>query len=104
VATGAGAVWVADAASGKVVEVDPRTRTVLHTYAVGGDPLALAVSAGRVWVADGSAQTLRTLFPAPKSKVLNLGATPRTLLAVPGGIWVGVANPGQVVRVTTAQG
>ena len=100
VATGDGAVWVADATAGKVVEVDPNTRAVVHTYSVGGDPLGVAVSAGKVWVADGTAQTLRTLFPAPKSKVLNLGATPRTLLAVPGGIWVGVANPGQVVRVS----
>jgi hypothetical protein len=71
---------------------------------VVGAPLALAVSAGRVWLADGSAQTLRTLYPAPKSKVLNLGATPRTVMAVPGGIWVGVANPGQVIHVTAAQG
>ncbi|MGP0030130.1 MAG: hypothetical protein ACLPVF_06455, partial [Acidimicrobiales bacterium] len=97
VATGDGAVWVADAVGGAVVRVDPARVTVSHTYPTGGDPLAVTVAGGRVWVADGAAHTVRTVFPAPGAGPLRLGAQPRELIPVGAGVWVAAANPGRVL-------
>ncbi len=104
VATGDGSVWVADAAGGNVVRVDPATRTISHTYRTGGDPLAVVVAGARVWVADGSADTLRTVFPTPGLKPIDLACAPRELIAVQGGVWVAAANPGRVLSVRAAAG
>ena len=100
VAAGAGSVWVADAQSGTVSQVDPRSLQVVHTSRVGGDPLSVGVAGGRVYVGDGTAQTLRTVYPSPSSKVLGIGTTPRCLFAVGGSIWVAGANPGRVLSVS----
>jgi len=100
VATGAGSVWVADAQGGSVSQVDPGSLKVVHTDPIGGDPLSVGVAGGRVYVGDGTAQTLRTVYPSPSSKVLGIGTTPRSLLAVGGSVWVAGANPGRVLSVT----
>ena len=99
VATGAGSVWVADALGGAVTQVDPVSRGVVQTSRLGGDPLSVGVAGGRVYVGDGTAQTLRTVSPSPASKVLRIGTTPRSLLAVGGSVWVAGANPGRVLSV-----
>ena len=98
-ATGAGAVWVANAAGGTVSEVDPSKLRVVRTYRVGGDPLSIGVAGGAVYVGDGAAQTVRTVFPVPGSKVRAIGTTPRQLLPVGSGVWVAGANPGRVLAV-----
>jgi len=100
VATGAGSVWVADAQGGAVSQVDPSSLKVVHTDPIGGDPLSVGVAGGRVYVGDGTAQTLRTVYPSPSSKVLGIGTTPRSLLAVGGSVWVAGAKPGRVLSVT----
>jgi streptogramin lyase len=102
VATGAGSVWVANAQGGTLSQVDPGSLRVVQTLHVGGDPLSVAVAGGHVYVGDGQAQTLRSPYPAPASKVLDLGTEPRTLLPVGGGVWVAGANPGRVLSVGPA--
>ena len=99
VATGAGAVWVANSADGSVSKVSPASVTVTQTTRVGGDPLALGVSGGEVYVGDGTAQTVRTVSPAPGSKTLSIGTDPRALLPVSAGVWVAASNPGRVLAV-----
>ena len=47
VATGAGAVWVANSADGTVSKVAPASVTVTQTIRVGGDPLAVGGVRGR---------------------------------------------------------
>ncbi len=100
VATGADSVWVANAQDGTVSRVDPSTLRVVHTDEVGGDPLSVGVAGGRVYVGDATAQTLRTVFPSPASKVPQIGTTPRSLLPVGGSVWVAGANPGRVLSVS----
>ncbi len=100
VAAGAGSVWVADAQGGTVSQVDPSSLRVVHTWRLGGDPLSVGVAGGRVYVGDGTAQTLRTVFPTPGSRVLTIGTTPRSLLAVGDSVWVAGANPGWVLSVS----
>jgi DNA-binding beta-propeller fold protein YncE len=99
VTTGDGSVWVANSAGGTVSRINPTTRTVVSTDHLGGNPLSLAVVDGSVYLADGSGQSVRTIYPAPVSKKLDLGVTPRLLLPVDGGIWVASANPGRVLEV-----
>jgi hypothetical protein len=69
----------------------------LHTTHVGGDPLTIAVAGQNVYVGDGTAQTLRTVFPTPAAKAVNLKVTPRALLVDGSGVWVAGANPGRVL-------
>ena len=92
---------MADAQGGTVSQVDPSSLKVVHTDPTGGDPLSVGVAGGRVYVGDGTAQTLRTVYPSPSSKVLAIGTTPRSLLAVGGSVWVAGANPGRVLSVST---
>ena len=99
-AVGAGSVWVANAKGGTVSQVDPASLAVVHTFPAGRDPLSIGVAGGRVYVGDGSAQTLRTVFPSPASKVLGIGTTPRSVLPVGGSVWVAGANPGRVLSVS----
>ena len=100
VATGAGSVRAANAEGGTLSQVDPHSLRVLRTLRVGGDPLSLAVAGGHVYVGDGQAQTLRSPYPAPASKALGVGTTPRALLPVGGAVWVAGANPGRVLSVS----
>ncbi len=50
VATGAGAVWVANTLDGTISRIDPRTNKVVATIKIGNTPRALAVAYGLVWV------------------------------------------------------
>ena len=99
VATGADAVWVANSADGTVSKVSPTSVMVTKTIHVGGDPLSLGVSGGNVYLGDGTAQTVRTVWPTPGSKTLNLGTDPRALLPVGVGVWVAASNPGRVLAL-----
>jgi YVTN family beta-propeller protein len=92
-------VWVANAAGGTVSAVSPSTMAVTATLHVGGDPLTVAVSGGDVYVGDATAQTVRTVSPAPMSKARTVGTAPRVLVPVAGGVWAGGSNPGRVVAV-----
>jgi hypothetical protein len=100
VAVGDGSVWVADSASGTVSRVDPTRDRVTGTYRTGPDPVAVAVSGGRTWVADGRTGRLQVVGPADGRRPFGLTGTPRQLVAVPGGLWAAVANPGAVAAVT----
>ncbi len=104
VATGNGAVWVANAQDGTVSEVSAAGLFVTQTFHVGGDPLTVAVSGGDVYVGDGTAQTVRTVSPPPGSKAHGVGTDPRVLLSVPTGVWVGGSNPGRVLAVAPGDG
>jgi DNA-binding SARP family transcriptional activator len=63
VAVGAGAVWVANAASGTVTKLDPSTGGFLDTIGVGADVNDLVVGFGSVWVADGNDGTVTEIDP-----------------------------------------
>jgi DNA-binding SARP family transcriptional activator/DNA-binding beta-propeller fold protein YncE len=50
IATGAGAVWIADYGERKVIKVDPNTSEVVARIRVGGHPWGIDVADGRVFV------------------------------------------------------
>jgi YVTN family beta-propeller protein len=49
-ATGDGAVWLADYDRGTLLRIDPATGAVVSTIRVGGHPWGVAVGARRIWV------------------------------------------------------
>jgi streptogramin lyase len=84
------------AATGAVLRIDPATNKVAaQTYAVGKDPMAVAVGDGSVWVADaGGKSILRLDSAAGKGQAtIVLGQQPRGI-AISGiaGVWVNTLN------------
>jgi YVTN family beta-propeller protein len=50
IATGGGAVWVANRTDSTIMRIDPRTNKVVKTIHVGGRPEGLAAGSDTVWV------------------------------------------------------
>jgi YVTN family beta-propeller protein len=106
VATGAGAVWVANADDQTISRIDPQTRKVVSTIGVGADVSDLAVGFGAVWVADGNDGTVHRIDPELNAiqDVLQLGKSsglaPNPVFAITtgaGSVWVTRGN--RVVRI-----
>ena len=53
IATGGGAVWVANRTDFSISKIDPQTNKVVKTIKVGGRPEGLAVGDGKLWVSVG---------------------------------------------------
>jgi sugar lactone lactonase YvrE len=64
VASGGGAVWIADSYNGKVKRLDPDTRAVATVAEGFAEPGGLAWLDGRLYVADTNAHAIRTVDPA----------------------------------------
>jgi YVTN family beta-propeller protein len=100
VATGAGAVWVANAKDGTVSRIDPSTLAVNTLHGVAADPLGVAVAGARVFVSSGTGDVVQVVSPAPAHS-LEIGTSPRNLLAVGTEVWVAGSDPGRVLSVST---
>lgn len=109
IATGAGAVWVANADDQTVVRIDPRSRKVVKTIGgLGTDVSDVTVGFGSVWVAGGNDGTLTRIDPsqnAPEAPI-DLGGAgivpqPVFFVAVGAGhVWVIRGN--KLLRVDPA--
>lgn len=104
IAVGAGRVWVADQARGRVLRIDPRSRKrVGRAIRIGGGPLALAIGSGGVWVADGNGD-VRSIDPRTgvvrPGRVRVSGANGLAVGA--GGVWVTSRIAGTVTRIDPA--
>jgi DNA-binding beta-propeller fold protein YncE len=108
VASGDGAVWVANVQSGTVSRIDPASVRVTATYAVPGpgggqaNPETVAVWQDRLWVADGQQGVVEALDPSTGAQVgaaVRLPGVLRQFVLDAGGtLWGTTANPGTVVR------
>jgi YVTN family beta-propeller protein len=104
IASGAGSLWIADAADGTVSRVDPETLHVL-TIPVGGGPTAVTVAYGSVWVANSLDRTVsRIPTDTNKLQVIPVGNGPRALTAGLGGIWVANGVDSTVSRIDPTNG
>jgi len=115
VAFGDGSVWVANAQSGTVSRVDPRTMSVTGTFGIpsgsgssgssGSDPTSIAVWNGRVWVGVGQRAAVVALDPRTGAEIgsaVTLPGVARDLVVgAQGDLWATTANPGTVVRFTS---
>jgi YVTN family beta-propeller protein len=105
-ATGEGAVWVANTDDQTVSRIDPATRTVRQTISVGSGPGAIAAGAGGVWVANSLDGTLSWISPASNRVVrtIAVGNGPSGVCVGGGAVWVADADDSTVLRIDPRSG
>jgi peptide/nickel transport system substrate-binding protein len=110
VATGAGAVWVANRADGTLARVDPHTLTVTDVIPVGGNPVAVVADSRAVWVANAASGTITKVDPTTVRvvKTVRVDNAPSGVALTTGGLYVavrgtGLMHRGGTLRVVTPQ-
>jgi ABC-type transport system substrate-binding protein len=99
VTTGAGMVWVSNSLDGTVTRVDPTDPTHRRkTFAVSGDPTAIAYGHGAVWVASGEQVLEITPDTGEVAHHFPDTAGPVALAVGDGGVWVANTD-GSVWRI-----
>jgi DNA-binding beta-propeller fold protein YncE len=96
-AFGAGGLWVVSGGPAHVGgitqalrRVDPHTRLVVATIAVGSDPVSVVAAGGSVWVASRTDGVIERVDPVRDRVVerIAVGAKPIALAASRNGVWV----------------
>jgi serine/threonine protein kinase len=90
IATGLGAVWVADVEGRAVHRVDPREEGISRSYDVRGGPLGVAVGVDAVWAASEAGTVARVDPRTDQVVAIPVGGTPRTVDVGAGAVWVSV--------------
>ena len=107
---GLGSVWEMED-SGVLLQIDPRTRHVTDSIAVGVNPGDVAVGAGAVWITDKNSQTLLRISPQyGEITRIPLPAQGLSRPGVGGGVAIGAGSVwvaqglSRVVRIDPASG
>jgi DNA-binding beta-propeller fold protein YncE len=110
VAYGAGAVWVGNWHDNSVSRIDPTTNRVVGSpIPIGFHAGNLAVGGGGVWVTsdyrvDAAPQDVVVVRIDPHTnravETIAVGGHPIDIAATKSAIWVSVASPGTVLRIT----
>jgi YVTN family beta-propeller protein len=106
VASGDGAIWVANTDDNSVSRIEPSTETVHQTIAVGGSPAGVAVSPAAIWVANGSDGTVSRIDPTTNQVVqaVDVGNGASGIAYGEGAIWVANSVDGTLTRIDPASG
>jgi YVTN family beta-propeller protein len=101
VAVGLGAVWVSDAADGRMIKVDPETDQVTQAIDVGRGADAIAVGDGSVWVANSLDGTVSRVDPQTGSvtAVIAVGEGPSAIALAHWSLWVANQFAGTVSEI-----
>jgi YVTN family beta-propeller protein len=92
-ALGAGSVWVENYRGDSVTRVNANTGAVQATIAVGHSPYDVTFTAGAAWVTDWSDGTVSRIDAATDRRtVIRTGGSPTGIVAVAGGLWVGLGG------------
>jgi ABC-type transport system substrate-binding protein/streptogramin lyase len=107
---GLGSVWEMEG-SGVLLQINPRTRQLTRSIAVGVNPADVAVGLGAVWVTDMNSQTLLRINPRyGQITRIRLPAQGLSRPGVGGGVAVGAGSVwvaqglSRVVRIDAATG
>ena len=107
---GLGSVWEMED-SGVLLQIDPRTRHVTDSIAVGVNPGDVAIGAGAVWITDKNSQTLLRISPQyGEITRIPLPAQGLSSPDVGGGVAVGAGSVwvaeglSRIVRIDPASG
>jgi YVTN family beta-propeller protein len=105
VATGEGAVWVANAGGNTVSRLDPHTVRAVESVSVGSRPSAVAVGGGSVWVASQGDDLVTRIDPATNSvaETIRVGRRPEAVAFGGGAVWV-ASSAGTVSRIDPSTG
>jgi hypothetical protein len=90
VATGFGAVWIADDENQAVLRIDARHEAIVRTYDFEGRPLGVAASADALWVASDDGTVARIDPETDEVAVVDVGGSPRGVDIGGGAVWVSV--------------
>ncbi len=106
IATGSGALWVANAEANSVSRIDPATNQVRQTVEVGGGPSAVVAGGGGIWVANGLDGTLSRIDPTTNRVVQTIvvGNGPSGIAYGAGAVWVANSADGTVTRIDPTTG
>jgi YVTN family beta-propeller protein len=111
IASGAGALWVANLDDQSVTRVDPSSRRAVGNIPIGDSPTGLAATGTAVWVTDGTGDVSkidprydrRSSTRHLAESVGYFGGTARPVLAAFGLIWI-VSPDGVVLRIAPGSG
>ena len=100
VATGEGAVWVANE-EGTVSRVDAATRRVVQPIMVGRDPAGVAAGNGAAWVANSGDGSVSWINPSTNTVVKRVlvGNGPTGIALGDGAVWVANSLDNSVSRI-----
>jgi len=101
VASGEGAIWVANTDANTVSRIDPSSGSVRQDIDVGGGPAGVTVGGGAVWVANGLDGNVSRIDPADNKvvKTIPVGAAPTAIAWGEGAVWVANSIDGTVSRI-----
>jgi len=110
VAVGAGSVWVTSFDHDSLIRIDPATKKVVATIAVGTNPESLLVTPDTVWIANHRGGSISKVDVATNKVVAtfdfaNPGSSgPKGLVMAAGDLWTTVPNRVSVFRLSPKTG
>jgi YVTN family beta-propeller protein len=87
IASGAGALWVSDAANDRVLRLDPRTHRIEDRIPVGRDPGGLVATPHGVWVVNTGSRTVSEIDPGSGMVVATVAVG-----NAPKAVWIPLVN------------
>ena len=100
VASGFGAVWVANDGSGTVARVDPKTNQVTRRVRAGRGVCSVATGAGFVWATNYRTGSVVRVEPSTgRIRSVKVGAEPFDVLVSAGRVWATAWGDGTVVEL-----
>jgi peptide/nickel transport system substrate-binding protein len=101
VATGLGAVWVANLDDDSVSKLDEKTNSLVQTIPVGDGPSGVTTGGGFVWVANSLGDSVWQIDPTTYAAVKKfpLGGSPSGIAYGGGAVWVADATDKTIRRI-----
>src|SRR5262245_11287936 len=88
IASGFGAVWVANDDGGTLARVDPRTNKVTKRVRLGRGVCSVATGAGFVWITNYRTASIVRVAPSSfRTRSAKIGAEPFDVLVAGGRVW-----------------
>ncbi len=102
IAVGFGSIWVTDVVDDVLIRIDPTSRSVIETIAVGDSPTSVAAGEDGLWVANFNDGTVSHIDPASNSEVgvpVVVGGQPSAIAAGEGYVWVTRPDDDTLIRI-----
>jgi virginiamycin B lyase len=100
IASGFGAVWVANDDGGTLARVDPRTNKVTRRVRLGRGVCSVATGAGFVWITNYRTASVVRVEPAGfRKRSVRVGGEPFDVLVAGGRVWATAWAEGKLVEL-----
>lgn len=107
VASGMGALWVADASGETVSRVDPKNGDVVDRIHVAGEPGSIAAGGGAIWVASTVGGTISRIDPNTDTltQTVHVGGASAAAVSFGGGnVWVADPTDQRLIELAASTG